>query len=466
MTELKSRRLCRVISNEKLGAGVWRLTLDAGAAAGSAMPGQFAYVRCGGLDAYMRRPFGIGSADAGAGEMTLFYQVKGRGTALLAQFAAGQALDVMAPLGNGFDLSAFGAPSGAGQHETPNKGAPSVPQAPAGGGRCAIAGRSADIGRFAGGGRSTPPSTGAGDVRCALAGRSADIGRFAGGGRSTPQSAGAGPGTVAIVGGGRTAPQSAGAGTGAVAIVGGGAGVFPLLFLAQELKRRRAARVDVFLGFRDGASALLEDEFSRCADSLSIATDDGSAGTKGLVTELFSSAAGRYGMAFACGPAPMLKAVQQICAAHSMPAQLSLEQRMGCGVGACLGCACKVRAIAGGGTEIGKNVNANANTGAKISENIGADMGAEIDDNANADTGAKISENIGAHMGADKGENMGKDISANIGRNIGTDIGSEMGKSISANTGKDIDAGSGDYRYARVCADGPVFWASEVIFDG
>lgn len=131
-----------------------------------------------------------------------------------------------------------------------------------------------------------------------------------------------------------------------IAVVGGGIGIFPLLFVLQE---STASLKKAFLGFRTKGLVTLEKDFAQNS-SLSIATDDGSYGTHGFVTDLLKRdlAAEKFDMIYACGPTPMLKRVAEAARESGTPCQVSLEQRMGCGFGACLVCACKTRAEDGG----------------------------------------------------------------------------------------------------------------------
>jgi dihydroorotate dehydrogenase electron transfer subunit len=127
-------------------------------------------------------------------------------------------------------------------------------------------------------------------------------------------------------------------------LVGGGAGIAPLAIWQDELLASSAAPAPaptVLLGFRDRehaeGAALLQDP--------RVATDDGSVGARGRVTELLASELERGPLAdpshaavYACGPAPMLESVRALCAERSLPAQLALESGMACGFGACFGC--------------------------------------------------------------------------------------------------------------------------------
>lgn len=126
-------------------------------------------------------------------------------------------------------------------------------------------------------------------------------------------------------------------------LVGGGVGIAPLAILQDTLTAAGCAST-VLLGFRDGAHAV----GAALLSGAILATDDGSVGHAGLVTDLLDAELARDGRAvvYACGPAPMLEAVRALCAERETPAQLALEAGMACGFGACYGCVVPVR---GGG---------------------------------------------------------------------------------------------------------------------
>ena len=297
MEPLKQSVLCTVVSNDRVGTDVYRMTLNAAVIATSAVPGQFVAVRCGGLDAILRRPFGVCETQPETGNFTVMYQVKGKGTQLLSRCRTGERLDVLGPLGNGFKPEA--------------------------------------------------------------------------------------------------------AQTGKTAIIGGGIGIFPLLFLARTVRREGIEPPDIYLGFRDREAMLLESEFAACTSNLMIATEDGSSGARGFVTEPFlrrcaeSTHEPAYQMVYACGPEPMLRSVQRICVQYGIESELSLEQRMACGIGACLVCACAV-----------KRQNAEADTALERTEPDTASDKTEVD-----------------------------------------------------------TAQEDSWQYAHVCKDGPVFRGDEVIFE-
>lgn len=233
MSILQSDKVTKI---EKLAEGIYTMTLSSGYISASAIPGQFVNIKCcEGNNALLRRPISICSVDRNAGSYDIAFQIKGSGTELLAAKKPGETLNVIGPLGKGFDL----------------------------------------------------------DIKHSR-----------------------------------------------IAVVGGGIGVFPLLYLLTE---SRAIVKRTYLGFRTADKVILESEFSRSSTSLEIATDDGSYGAKGFAPELLKRdmCSEHFDMIYACGPGPMLEYVAEIAKAAATRCQVSLEQRMGCGFGACLVCACK-----------------------------------------------------------------------------------------------------------------------------
>ena len=123
-------------------------------------------------------------------------------------------------------------------------------------------------------------------------------------------------------------------------LVGGGVGVPPLYRLAKELIARGRA-VSVVLGFNTASEIFYADEFRALGADVHVATADGSFGAKGFVTDAIRSAAIDFDYFYACGPMPMLRALCECC---GQSGELSFEERMGCGFGACMGCSCKTLA--------------------------------------------------------------------------------------------------------------------------
>lgn len=221
---------------KEIAQDIFRMKISSCHIAANARPGQFVNIKCcDGVDALLRRPISICSVDRTNDTYDIVFQKKGGGTAILAGKKEGDRIDVLGPLGNGFDTGA--------------------------------------------------------EYR-------------------------------------------------KIAVVGGGIGVFPLLFLLEESKAivRRS-----YLGFRTSKLVVLENEFRQRSNSLDIATDDGTYGTGGFVTDLLRRdlAFEKFDMIYACGPEPMLKKVSQLAEEYETECQISLEQRMGCGFGTCLACACK-----------------------------------------------------------------------------------------------------------------------------
>jgi dihydroorotate dehydrogenase electron transfer subunit len=233
-----------IISNAEVSPGYWRMRMTAPAEFASATPGQFVMVRVSGaIDPLLRRPFGIfdvgvhAPAQSGAIPQPYFemlYRVVGKGTALLSTLHETDLLDILGPLGSGFDL-----------------GSPDEEKL----------------------------------------------------------------------------------------IVGGGVGLAPLYLLARELVKQ--SQVRLFAGGRTRDDILCITEFERLGVECYTATEDGSLGEQGLVTEALlrrlDALKGRATV-YACGPHGMLNAVANIAAVRSIRCQVSLEGYMACGVGACLGC--------------------------------------------------------------------------------------------------------------------------------
>lgn len=222
--------LCKIISKRQLTADVFDLTVEAGKLAQAAQPGQFAHIYVPGKT--LRRPISICGIDRAAQTLRFVFQIRGEGTAWLADARPGDTLNILAPLGNGYSLG------------------------------------------------------------------------------NTRQKA---------------------------VFVGGGIGVPPLLEAAKAFGENAA----VLTGFRNAESIILKEDFEKNGNRVLIATDDGSYGYHGLVTDFLDDL--DFDMMFACGPAPMLKSVCAVAAARGVPCQISLEERMACGIGACLGCACKLK---------------------------------------------------------------------------------------------------------------------------
>ena len=201
--------------------------------------GQFFMLRAWGREEapLLSRPISVHDFDAGSGEMTFLYQVKGPGTQRLAALTHGDSLTLTGPCGNGFDTPVMAAKNAA------------------------------------------------------------------------------------------------------IAVVGGGIGVAPLLLLCRELAAN-GTKPDLYVGYRDTPYGL--EEFVPCCGSIRVATDSGAAGYHGLVTGILHPE--EYALVLTCGPMVMMRGVYDLCAAKQVPCLASLERKMACGLGACLGCTCKTSA--------------------------------------------------------------------------------------------------------------------------
>ena len=121
-------------------------------------------------------------------------------------------------------------------------------------------------------------------------------------------------------------------------LIGGGIGIPPMLELAKQLNCEK----QMVLGYRD--ITFLEQEFEAYG-KVYLSTEDGSKGTKGNVIDAIRENGLDADIIFACGPTPMLRGIKAYAMQQGIKAQLSLEERMACGVGACLGCVCKTNEI-------------------------------------------------------------------------------------------------------------------------
>ena len=124
-----------------------------------------------------------------------------------------------------------------------------------------------------------------------------------------------------------------------VFLMGGGIGVPPILQLAKELE----AEKQVVVGYRD-SSLFLKEELDKYAD-VTVATEDGSVGTKGNVMDAIRENGLDAELIYACGPMPMLRAIKRYAEEKGIKAYISLEEHMACGVGACLGCVVKTKEV-------------------------------------------------------------------------------------------------------------------------
>ena len=138
------------------------------------------------------------------------------------------------------------------------------------------------------------------------------------------------------------------AGAGKIAVVGGGIGTAPMFQLTRELAAA-GVKPDVFFGFRDTPYCM--EEYRSIANLVKVSTDTGAVGFHGFVTQLYDPA--DYDVVLVCGPTVMMKNAARLCAEKGTPCFVSMEKKMACGIGACLGCTCETRG--GEGKSVCKN---------------------------------------------------------------------------------------------------------------
>ncbi|MEK6733330.1 MAG: dihydroorotate dehydrogenase electron transfer subunit [Candidatus Omnitrophota bacterium] len=130
-------------------------------------------------------------------------------------------------------------------------------------------------------------------------------------------------------------------------IISGGIGAAPLVFLAEELTKKKIKTI-VLIGAKTKKLILCEKDFKKFTSEVYVSTDDGTYGCKGFVSKLFhnilkTTESNFETVVYVCGPHGMLKCIAQICEERNFECQVSLEENMACGIGACLGCVVKTK---------------------------------------------------------------------------------------------------------------------------
>lgn len=288
-----------VIFQQKLAQGIYRLRVFSEHIALNSFPGQFVNIKCGDDNSMLlRRPVSIYNVNRVEKTFDIIFMEKGKGTKWLCDRCTGEKLDLLGPLGKGFTIDI-----------TPqNNNTPNIDNT-------ASLDNNPNI-------DNKPSLDNAPNIY------------------NTPNIDSTANYEINPYNKEKAAEEII-----KLSYIGGGIGIFPLYYLMKVQREfyGNRAELHVFLGFRNKEAVILEEEYKSLADKLYIYTDDGSYGKKGLVTDDFAQCASSFAFAYACGPEPMLRKVAQITEALSVECELSLEQRMGCGIGACLVCACKTR---------------------------------------------------------------------------------------------------------------------------
>lgn len=229
-----------LVKKEQIKSDIYKYSVKSDEMANQAKPGQFLEIRVtDSIEPFLRRPISIHNVKKDEGIIEFIFQVKGKGTELLAERKEGELIDIIGPLGEGiFNTNGYEK----------------------------------------------------------------------------------------------------------IAIIGGGIGIFPLYELAKQAKES-GKNVNMYLGFRNKEFVILENEYKEVANNFTLATDDGSYGKNGFAINFLKDDISKNPVdcIYACGPLPMLKAVQALAKEKNIPCQLSLEERMGCGMGVCIGCAVKYK---------------------------------------------------------------------------------------------------------------------------
>lgn len=228
----KNKLTAEVLENTEIFTGIYKMIVSAVSIAESAAAGQFVNLYCKDASRLLPRPISICEVDKKTGTLIFVYDVVGKGTEEFSNMKAGDNIQLLGPLGNGFNID--------------NKIKEHI-------------------------------------------------------------------------------------------LVGGGVGIPPLLELCKNLEGNKK----VYLGFRTGN--FLIEEFEKYGTEVYIATDDGSFGKKGTVVDLLEEQNVDGQMIYTCGPKPMLRAVANFARNRNISAQASLEERMACGIGTCVGCVVKIK---------------------------------------------------------------------------------------------------------------------------
>lgn len=255
----RAKKAVVIKENIAISDGIYSMWLEAPEIAGDAKPGQFISMYTRDASKLLPRPISICDYDKENRLVRVVYRVSGEGTRQFSGYKAGETIDVLGPLGNGY---------------------------------C--------VGALAASGRECSEDSG---CACNYSGEAATL-----------------------------------------MLVGGGIGVPPMLGLAKAYKTKYPdAKVIAVLGYRN-SDTFLDDEFKEVAE-VYYASDDGSIGIKGNVIDAIKSEELKADVICACGPTPMLRGLKAYSEENGTPLYISLEEKMACGIGACLACVCKSKEV-------------------------------------------------------------------------------------------------------------------------
>ena len=244
----REKESAKILTNDMLSEGIYSMWLECRAAK-TAKAGQFISVYMNDKSKLLPRPISICEIDR-AGKLRIVYRVVGKGTSDLSAYKPGDSVEILGPIGNGYESAIADA-----------QAVDNIP--------------------------FTKDELTINDDTTAL-------------------------------------------------ILGGGIGIPPMLGLAKELNCKKI----IIAGYRNANELFLTEQLE-AEGEFHLSTDDGSTGYYGTVLDLVKAKGIKADMIFACGPKPMLKGVKALGEEWKVPCYISMEERMACGVGACLGCVCK-----------------------------------------------------------------------------------------------------------------------------
>ncbi len=234
---MKHKEIAKVVSQDKIAAGIYSMWLSCPLVASEAKEGQFISLYCHDGSRILPRPISICRIDKEKGMLRIVYRVAGKGTDEFSTYVSGDEIEILGPLGNGFTVN-------------PQKSA---------------------------------------------------------------------------------------------MLIAGGIGIPPMVQTAAALKEQGCENIQIVVGYRDSENFLAEElsEFGK----VTVATEDGSVGTKGNVMDAIKENDLEADIIYSCGPTPMLRAIKEYAVQTGTEAWISMEEKMACGIGACLACVCKSKEV-------------------------------------------------------------------------------------------------------------------------